>query len=71
MHLKPLRERFIAAGVLTEADFDEPSRAYDAPSFWFVGFTIFGTWAAALANDVHFTSNLNFVWRRTLNKKGE
>jgi SAM-dependent methyltransferase len=39
-----LRERFVAAGVLTEADFDELSRAYDDRSFWFVGFTLFGAW---------------------------
>jgi SAM-dependent methyltransferase len=39
-----LRERFVAAGVLTEADFDELGRAYDDPSFWFVGFTLFGVW---------------------------
>jgi SAM-dependent methyltransferase len=39
-----LRERFVAAGVLTEADFDELSRAYEDRSFWFVGFTLFGAW---------------------------
>jgi SAM-dependent methyltransferase len=39
-----LRDRFVAAGVLTEADFDELSRTYDDPSFWFIGFTIFGAW---------------------------
>jgi SAM-dependent methyltransferase len=39
-----LRERFVAAGVLTEADFDELGRAYDDRSFWFVGFTHFGAW---------------------------
>jgi SAM-dependent methyltransferase len=39
-----LRERFVAAGVLTEADFDEQGRAYDDRSFWFVGFTMFGAW---------------------------
>jgi hypothetical protein len=39
-----LRERFVAAGVLTEADFDELQRAYDDRSFWFVGFTLFGAW---------------------------
>src|SRR5262249_15760516 len=37
-----LRERFVAAGVLTEADFDERARTYDDPSFWFVGFTFCG-----------------------------
>ena len=41
---KLLRGRIVAAGVLTEADFDELERAYDDPSFWFVGFTIFGAW---------------------------
>jgi SAM-dependent methyltransferase len=39
-----LRGRFVAAGELTEADFDERDRAYDDPSFWFTGFTIFGAW---------------------------
>jgi SAM-dependent methyltransferase len=39
-----LRERFVAAGVLTEADFDELNRAYEDRSFWFVGFTLFGAW---------------------------
>jgi hypothetical protein len=38
------RERFVAAGVLTEADFDELIRAYDDQTFWFVGFTLFGAW---------------------------
>ena len=39
-----LRSRFVAASALTEADFDERDRAYDDPSFWFVGFTLFGAW---------------------------
>jgi SAM-dependent methyltransferase len=39
-----LRERFVAAGVLTEAEFDDLSRAYNDRSFWFVAFTIFGAW---------------------------
>jgi SAM-dependent methyltransferase len=39
-----LRERFVAAGVLTEEDFDALERAYDDPSFWFVGLTLFGAW---------------------------
>jgi transposase len=39
-----LRARFVAAGVLTEADFDELHRAYDDRSFWFVGFTLVGAW---------------------------
>jgi SAM-dependent methyltransferase len=39
-----LRDRFVAAGVLTAADFDERDRAYDDPSFSFVGFTIFAVW---------------------------
>jgi hypothetical protein len=38
-----LRERFVAAGVRTEADVDELRRPYDW-SFWFVGFTLFGAW---------------------------
>jgi SAM-dependent methyltransferase len=39
-----LRERFVAAGVLTGAEFDELHQAYDDRSFWFVGFTLFGAW---------------------------
>ena len=39
-----LRGRFVAAGVLKEADFDERNRAYDDPSFWFTGFTFVGAW---------------------------
>jgi SAM-dependent methyltransferase len=39
-----LRQRFVAAGVLTETEFDELGRAYDDRSFWFVGFTLFGAW---------------------------
>jgi hypothetical protein len=39
-----LRGRLVAAGVLTEVDFDELRRAYDDPSFWFVGFTVSGAW---------------------------
>jgi SAM-dependent methyltransferase len=39
-----LRGRFVAAGLLTEADFDERDRAYDDPSFWFTTFTFFGAW---------------------------
>jgi SAM-dependent methyltransferase len=39
-----VRDRFVAAGVLTEADFAELDRAFDDPSFWFIGFTVFGVW---------------------------
>ena len=39
-----LRDRFVAAGVLTDSDFDELYRAYDDRSFWFVGFTSSGAW---------------------------
>ena len=39
-----VRDRIVTAGVLTEADFDELERAYDDPSFWFVGLTFFGAW---------------------------
>jgi hypothetical protein len=39
-----LRERFVAAGVLTEADFDELGRACDDRSFWLVGFALVGAW---------------------------
>jgi SAM-dependent methyltransferase len=44
MHTQLLRDRLVAAGVLEEADFDELDRAYDDPSFWFVGFTSVGAW---------------------------
>jgi SAM-dependent methyltransferase len=39
-----LRDRMVAAGVLTDADFDELDEAYDDPTFWFVGVTFFGAW---------------------------
>jgi SAM-dependent methyltransferase len=39
-----VRGRFVAAGVLTEADFDELKQAYNDRSFWFVGLTLFGAW---------------------------
>jgi hypothetical protein len=39
-----LRDRFIAAGALTVADFDARDRAYADPSFWFAGLTFFGAW---------------------------
>src|SRR5262249_31769621 len=39
-----VREQFVAADILTEPDFDDLRRAYDDPSFWFVGFTLFGAW---------------------------
>jgi SAM-dependent methyltransferase len=39
-----LRGRLVAGGVLTEEDFDELYRAYDDPSFWFLGLTVFGAW---------------------------
>jgi hypothetical protein len=41
---KLLRNRIVATGALTDADFDGLTRAYDDPSFWFVGFTLFGAW---------------------------
>jgi SAM-dependent methyltransferase len=44
MNFQLLRGPFVAAGVLTEADFDELDQAFDDPSFWFVGFTVFGAW---------------------------
>jgi SAM-dependent methyltransferase len=37
-----LRERFVTTGLLSDADFDELERDYNDPSFWFVGFTVFG-----------------------------
>jgi SAM-dependent methyltransferase len=39
-----IRDRFVAAGVLTDADFDELHQAFEDRSFWFVGFTLFGVW---------------------------
>jgi hypothetical protein len=39
------RERFAAAGALTEADFDGRNRGYEDPSFWFVAWTLVGAWA--------------------------
>ena len=39
-----LRGPFVAAGALTEADFDERNRASDDPSFRCAGFTFFGAW---------------------------
>jgi SAM-dependent methyltransferase len=39
-----VRERLVASGTLTEADFDDLDRAYDDRSFWFVSLTIFGAW---------------------------
>jgi SAM-dependent methyltransferase len=39
-----LRDRLIASGAITDADFDERSRALDDPTFWFVGWTLFGVW---------------------------
>jgi SAM-dependent methyltransferase len=44
MNFQLLRGPLVAAGVLTEADFDELDRACDDPSFWLVGFTVFGAW---------------------------
>jgi SAM-dependent methyltransferase len=39
-----VRDRFVAAGVLSDADFDELSGAYEDRSFWFMGLTLFGAW---------------------------
>jgi 2-polyprenyl-3-methyl-5-hydroxy-6-metoxy-1,4-benzoquinol methylase len=39
-----LRDGAIAAGCLTDADFEERKPAYEDPSFWFVGLTVFGVW---------------------------
>jgi SAM-dependent methyltransferase len=39
-----LRPRFIAAGVLTDADFDALRQDCDDPAFWFVGYTAYGAW---------------------------
>jgi SAM-dependent methyltransferase len=60
-----LRERFVAAGVLTGADFDELDRALDDRSFWFVSFTLFGAWGRRPADrnksDACPRSGLSFV----------
>jgi hypothetical protein len=39
-----LRGPIVSSGVLSGADFDDLERAYDDPSFWFVGFTLLGVW---------------------------
>ncbi len=39
-----LRERVIAQEGVTDLDFEERRQAFDDPSFWFVGLTIFGVW---------------------------
>jgi len=39
-----LRKPFVAAGALTDADFDELHYTLDDPSFWFVALTDFGVW---------------------------
>jgi SAM-dependent methyltransferase len=45
-----VRARIVAAGVLRDADYDELHRAYEDPSFWFVGFTMFGAWGRRPTN---------------------
>jgi SAM-dependent methyltransferase len=44
MTYKLVKDRMVAAGVLTEAEFDQLQGAYDDPSFWFVSFTLCGAW---------------------------
>jgi len=44
MTFRLFRGPLVAAGALTEAEFDELDRAYDDPSFWFVVHTDFGAW---------------------------
>jgi SAM-dependent methyltransferase len=44
MTLRLFRGRLVAAGGLTEEDFEELDRPLDDPSFWFVGFTSFCAW---------------------------
>jgi SAM-dependent methyltransferase len=39
-----LRDHLVAVGALTVAEFEERSRAYDDPSFWFAGYTFVGVW---------------------------
>jgi SAM-dependent methyltransferase len=46
-----VRDRLVAAGVLTEADFDELARAHEDRSFWFMGLTLFGAWGRRVAVD--------------------
>jgi SAM-dependent methyltransferase len=48
-----LRERAVATGVLTAAEFDELQRAYDDPSFWFVSFTFLGAWGRQPGRRAH------------------
>jgi hypothetical protein len=38
------RERLIAAGIFNEGDFEEQSRTYDDPTFYYVDMTLFGVW---------------------------
>jgi SAM-dependent methyltransferase len=45
-----VRAQLVASGVLTDADFDELRRAYEDPSFWFVGLTMFGVWGRRPTN---------------------
>jgi SAM-dependent methyltransferase len=47
-----LRDRFVAAGALTETDFHELDTTYDDPSFWFIGFTFFGAWGRRPGSEV-------------------
>lgn len=44
MALSVVRPAFIAAGVLTEADFTALERAFTDPSFAFIGVMLFGAW---------------------------
>jgi SAM-dependent methyltransferase len=39
-----LRGVLVSAGALTEEDLDALHWAYDDPSFWFIGSTVFGAW---------------------------
>src|SRR5262249_32896594 len=47
-----LRERFVAMGFLTEADFDVLARACDDPPFWFVRFPALGVWGRRPSQNV-------------------
>jgi hypothetical protein len=44
MSLAIVRGPFVAAGLLTGADFDGLDRTYEDPSFSFADMTLFGAW---------------------------
>jgi SAM-dependent methyltransferase len=44
MSAELLRARMVHSGTLTATDFHELHQAFADPSFWFIGFTVFGAW---------------------------